>query len=118
MGEPDGHRPVLGIDRGGPSSRHQQVTPPLARACLRFAPVIHEGNSQSSKEEACALRNTYQALIGRSFRDRDGKVRAIGAADILIVKPYNAQVNLLTRTLPAGARIGTVDKFQGQEAPV
>jgi superfamily I DNA and/or RNA helicase len=35
-----------------------------------------------------------------------------------VVTPYNAQVNLLMRTLPAGARIGTVDKFQGQEAPV
>ena len=54
----------------------------------------------------------------RSFQDRDGNQRNIGAADILVVTPYNAQVNLLTRMLPAGARIGTVDKFQGQEAPV
>ena len=48
----------------------------------------------------------------------DGNQRTIGTADILGVTPYNAQVNLLTRMLPAGARIGTVDKFQGQEAPV
>jgi superfamily I DNA and/or RNA helicase len=40
------------------------------------------------------------------------------AADILVVTPYNAQVNLLARTLPEGARVGTVDKFQGQEAPI
>ena len=37
--------------------------------------------------------------------------------DILVVSPYNAQVNLLARHLPAGARVGTVDRFQGQEAP-
>jgi len=49
---------------------------------------------------------------------RDGQERTIGPADILVVTPYNAQVNLLKRTLPAGARVGTVDKFQGQEAPV
>jgi superfamily I DNA and/or RNA helicase len=96
----------------------KQVTPPLAPAGLRFAPVVHEGNSQSSREEASALRDAFLALIGQSFRDRHGNVREIGAADILIVTPYDAQVNLLTRTLPAGARIGTVDKFQGQEAPV
>jgi superfamily I DNA and/or RNA helicase len=39
-------------------------------------------------------------------------------ADILVVAPYNAQVAMLARHLPDGARIGTVDKFQGQEAPV
>ena len=39
-------------------------------------------------------------------------------ADILVVTPYNAQVNLLKGCCPAGARVGTVDKFQGQEAPV
>jgi len=40
----------------------------------------------------------------------------IGTADILVVTPYNMQVNLLKSVLPAGARVGTVDKFQGQEA--
>jgi len=38
--------------------------------------------------------------------------------NILVVAPYNMQVNLLKRTLPAEARVGTVDKFQGQEAEV
>ncbi len=95
-----------------------RASPPLAAAGLRFAPVIHAGNSQSSAEEAQAVLDSYRALIGRQFRDRDGEQRQMTAADILVVTPYNAQVNLLTRTLPAGARVGTVDKFQGQEAPV
>jgi uncharacterized protein len=36
----------------------------------------------------------------------------------LVVAPYNSQVQALCKALPAGARVGTVDKFQGQEAPV
>jgi superfamily I DNA and/or RNA helicase len=44
--------------------------------------------------------------------------RALGVTDILVVSPYNMQVNLLQPLLPAGARVGTVDKFQGQEAAV
>ena len=95
-----------------------RASPPLAAVGLRFAPVIHAGNSQSSAEEAQAVHDNYRALLGRTFCDRDGRQRKMTAADILVVTPYNAQVNLLTRTLPAGARVGTVDKFQGQEAPV
>jgi superfamily I DNA and/or RNA helicase len=92
--------------------------PPLMPAGLRFAPVLHVGNSQSSREEAEVLYDAYHRLLGQTFRDRDGKERRIGMADILVVTPYNAQVNLLKSLLPADARIGTVDKFQGQEAPV
>jgi len=92
--------------------------PALAPAGLRFAAVAHAGNSQSSSEEAEAVLDAYRTLIGQTLQDRDGNRRPIGATDILVVTPYNAQVNLLTRMLPAGARIGTVDKFQGQEAPV
>jgi predicted RecB family nuclease len=91
---------------------------PFPAAGLRFQAVAHDGDSQSSAEEAEAIRATYDALLGQSFQDRDGKTRAITSNDILVVTPYNAQVNLLTRTLPTGARVGTVDKFQGQEAPV
>ena len=101
----------------------QIIAPPqpstaLAPAGLRFAPVLHVGNSQSSREEAEVLCDAYHRLLGQTFRDRDGKERRIGMADILVVTPYNAQVNLLKSLLPADARIGTVDKFQGQEAPV
>lgn len=76
------------------------------------------GNRQTSVEEIDAIRVHLQQLIGASFRDRDGRERNLTLEDILIVAPYNAQVNALKRSLPAGTRIGTVDKFQGQEAPV
>jgi uncharacterized protein len=92
--------------------------PPLAPAGLRFVPVIHSGDGQSSEDEGKALADVYARLIGQRFRDRDGKERPITVADVLVVTPYNAQVNLVKRLLPLGARVGTVDKFQGQEAPV
>jgi superfamily I DNA and/or RNA helicase len=47
----------------------------------------------------------YRSLVGQMYQDRDGNQRIITAADILVVTPYNAQVNLLTRMLPAGARV-------------
>ena len=47
---------------------------------------------------------------------RDGRERAMALEDILVVAPYNMQVNLLRSVLPDGARVGTVDRFQGQEA--
>jgi len=50
--------------------------------------------------------------------DKNGETHALTLEDILIVAPYNAQVSALRQKLPSGARIGTVDKFQGQEAPV
>src|SRR5262245_37842663 len=105
-----------------PAARQQLILQgqqqPLVPAGLRFARVPHAGNSQSSTEEGKAILDVYRSLIGQTYQDRDGNQRPICAADILVVTPYNAQVNLLTRMLPAGARIGTVDKFQGQEAPV
>src|SRR5205823_1348335 len=52
------------------------------------------------------------------WTDRQGAVRPLRGDDILVVAPYNAQVRRLCETLPEGARVGTVDKFQGQEAPV
>ncbi len=92
--------------------------PVLRPAALRFVEVVHEGNSQSSAEETAAVVDIYQALLGQEFSDRDGGKQAIGPNEILVVSPYNAQVNLLTQKLPSGARVGTVDKFQGQEAPI
>ena len=57
-------------------------------------------------------------LLARDWRDRDGEVTRLLPKDILVVSPYNAQVARLRGALPAGVRAGTVDKFQGQEAPV
>lgn len=92
--------------------------PGLAAVGIRYLPVDHSGRSQSSAEEATVVGDLYTSLLLQEFVDADGIVHPIGAADILVVSPYNLQVNLLQRRLPAGARVGTVDKFQGQEAAV
>lgn len=79
--------------------------------------VAHVGRAQVSPEEIGAIEAHIAELCGASYRDRDGNERTIGHADILVVAPYNAQVNALRARLPASVRVGTVDRFQGQEAP-
>ena len=76
------------------------------------------GNRTSSAEEAAAVVSIFSDLLDRPWTDRNGAVRPLKLNDILVVAPYNAHVALLANHLPPGARIGTVDKFQGQEAPV
>lgn len=85
---------------------------------VHLVEVAHAGNSQSSSEEVAAIRKQIEFLLGKRFRDRDGNERGIELNDILIVAPYNLQVNALKLALSPQARVGTVDKFQGQEAPV
>src|SRR5207253_2761120 len=64
------------------------------------------------------VNHTFRALLGLPWTDREGRPRPIAIDDILVVAPYNAQVRRLIEALPDKARVGTVDKFQGQEAPV
>lgn len=92
--------------------------PALRSTGIRFRPTEHDGCSQRSEEEAQEVLAIYQSLLNQRWRDHEGQEHPIGPDDILVVAPYNMQVNLLRRTLPDGARVGTVDKFQGQEAPV
>jgi len=80
--------------------------------------VEHDGNIQQSNEEEARVRAICQELLGRSYRDKDGRERPLGLNDFLFIAPYNAQVRALQAALPQGARVGSVDKFQGQEAPV
>jgi uncharacterized protein len=86
---------------------------------LWFVPVTHEGNRNSSSEEAEVVSRIVETLLRPEVRwfYGIGNKRAVKLEDILIVAPYNAQVADLLTGLP-GARVGTVDKFQGQEAPV
>jgi len=84
----------------------------------RWIPVPHEGHGQSSEEEARAIAASVAELLGTAFTDEDGATRPIEASDILVVAPYNAQVRMLRSRLPGGVAVGTVDKFQGQQAPV
>ena len=80
--------------------------------------VEHEGCRQSSREEARVISAALESLLGTTFTDERGAARRVTEDDVLVVAPYNAQVRALRAALPARVRIGTVDKFQGQEAPI
>lgn len=85
---------------------------------IRFAPVDHDGNRSSSDEEVAQVAPMIAAMRGGTFTDADGTTRPLREDDFMVVAPYNAQVLRLRAGLPPGVRVGTVDKFQGQEAPV
>jgi superfamily I DNA and/or RNA helicase len=91
----------------------------FAGAGLFFVPTAHDGNQSDSPEEADRIVEIVNGLIapGVTWCSRTGQTRQLMLNDILIVAPYNSQVSLIKQRLP-GARVGTVDKFQGQEAPV
>lgn len=91
----------------------------LTGAGLRYLPVEHSGNQSSSREEADKVRDLVREILdsGSTWVDRYRVETQIDLRDILIIAPYNAQVFELQERIP-GARVGTVDKFQGQEAPI
>ena len=91
----------------------------FAGSGLWFVPVNHDGNQISSDEEADVVAQIVGDLLqdGVSWVTMRDETRRLRREDILIVSPYNAQVFNLAARLP-NFRIGTVDKFQGQEAPV
>ncbi|PRY70619.1 uncharacterized protein B0I08_101756 [Glaciihabitans tibetensis] len=88
---------------------------------LHPVPVHHTLNSTSSPEEVDAVVEIIGSLLGRDWTDA-GVVRALEQADLIVVAPYNAQVELLReRFIALGlgeVAVGTVDKFQGREAAV
>ena len=90
---------------------------PINGAGLWYLPVEHEGNQNVAPEEVQAIVRLVSAQAGASWTDRDGASRPVTLEDILIVAPYNAQVAAIRDAIP-GARVGTVDRFQGQQAPV
>ena len=87
---------------------------------LRFVPVPHMGNQNESPEEIEKIAKVIGELLGSgaSWTKKTGETVSLKPSDIVVVAPYNAQVSALARRLPEGVRVGTVDKFQGQEAPV
>jgi hypothetical protein len=91
----------------------------LSGSGLRLLPVSHSGNQSSSPEEADRVETLVRGLVAQKSEwvNMTGTARPLTLSDILVIAPYNAQVFELQERLP-GARIGTVDKFQGQEAPV
>ena len=86
--------------------------------------VTHEANTNESKEEANRVIAILKDLLDgtKSFTDKEGVAQPLQATDIKIITPYNAQLQLISKliaqhNLPS-IQIGTVDKFQGQEAPI
>lgn len=92
--------------------------PALCNNGLVYLPIEHQDCTQSSDEEAKLISELISSLLQQSFTDRHKITHPITLNDILVVTPYNLQVQKLKSMLPTESRVGTVDKFQGQEAPV
>jgi superfamily I DNA and/or RNA helicase len=90
----------------------------LTEAGIVFVPVEHDGCTQSSDEEVEVIERIVAELLGRTVVDQHGGPRSMTLDDILLVAPFNMQVRCLRQRLGKAAKVGSVDKFQGQEAPV
>jgi uncharacterized protein len=105
-------------------ARQKIVVPPSANSLITiengivFSGVEHDGDIQQSDEEVERVAAIYDELLGRLYTAKDGSTKPLALDDFLFIAPYNAQVRALQSALPAGARVGSVDKFQGQQAPV
>lgn len=93
---------------------------PLSGSGLRYLAAEHSGADSVSPAEARLVASVVRAIIesGATWTDSKGRIEPIGYDQVLVVAPYNAQVGQITALLPPEARVGTVDKFQGQEAPI
>ena len=106
------------------STARQALTgpPPIGGTGIRWEPIDHQGDDSSSVAEAEAVVDVIEDLLGREWFDRDGHPRPLEIPDIVVVAPYNAHVAAIqasaARRLGRPAWVGTVDRFQGQEAPV
>jgi uncharacterized protein len=105
-----------------PENRNQRLNTegPLGGTGLRYVPVQHNGNQSECPEEVAKVKELVNGLLasGATWADKTGKQGPLTLKDMLVVAPYNAQVSALAKALPVGARVGTVDKFQGQQAAV
>ena len=107
------------------SQRKVAASGELTGTGLRYIPVQHSGSSQYSRAEALVIAKCCLELLEKDSTvttlkgaNRDVVTRSLVAADILVVAPYNLAVQEIAKVVPEGVRVGTVDKFQGQEAPV
>ena len=103
-----------------PGLEHQVLQGADDLSGLRCIGVDHDGNRNHSPEEVDVVFQLVERLTspGVTWVDEKHNTRPVRIDDILVVSPYNTQVNRLTERLPEGARVGTVDKFQGQQAPI
>jgi predicted RecB family nuclease len=104
----------------------------LSGSGLRWIPVEHVGRSTYSPEECDLIVKIYYQMLGRLFTDKQGNSRHITSEDLFVIAPYNHQTHKLRQGLLAHhqaaasgvtdevvkRRVGTVDKAQGDEAPV
>jgi predicted RecB family nuclease len=106
--------PLPGLERQEIRSRGR-----ICGTGLRYVPAQHNGNRSSCPEEAEVIRELVAEILGSdtTWINRKGEEEPIRLEDILIIAPYNAQVFELQDRI-RGGRIGTVDKFQGQQAPI
>jgi uncharacterized protein len=109
--EPEGHLVIQRLSAGASS---------LDGVGPRLVEVLTVGADNESPVEAEAVAQLARGLVdgGATWVDGRGEVKPVGWSEVLIVAPYNAQVSAIRRLLPDEARVGTVDKFQGQEAPI
>jgi predicted RecB family nuclease len=101
---------------------------PMSGTGVRWVPVPHHGNHNSSPEEAAVIVEIYEQLLAGSWTNDRGELRHVTPDDLLVIAPYNAQVELLAERLRSvatnalhGARqpnVATVDKIQGQQGAV
>jgi predicted RecB family nuclease len=105
-----------------PGLERQQIhgPRPMRGSGLRYMEADHIGADSLSRSEALQVAGLVRALVdsGSTWTDQEGREHGLTYRDILIVAPYNAQVGQIASLLPDEARVGTVDKFQGQEAPI
>ena len=109
-----------------PETANRVIAPPkklkggtVIPAGIAFDEVPHSGNIQGSDEEVDRIAEITEQLLTCKHTDQDGNtIGRLQLDDILYVAPYNLQVRKLRDRLAACARVGSVDKFQGQEAPV
>jgi len=111
--------------RAAAETRNQALEAPgrLSGTGIRWIAVPHAGNRNSSDEEAAMVADLYRGLLEGTWTDQRGERCPLDPDAILVVAPYNAQVELLLETLTPlaqtrgrPARVGTVDKIQGQQA--
>jgi uncharacterized protein len=116
--------------RSAPSAARQALEAPgaMTGTGARWVPVVHAGNHNASEEEAAAVVDLYRDLLSGRWTDAEGRDRPLTPADLLVIAPYNAQVELLEERLsgvattapvaPRAPWVATVDKIQGQQGAV
>jgi predicted RecB family nuclease len=107
------------VSHAGLENQKVNVSEPFSGAGLWLITVKHSGNQSHSQEEIEVVVPLFKFLTkaGNTWTDANGKQHPLSADRVLIVTPFNDQVNRLSQRLP-NAQVGTVDRFQGQEGTV